>query len=343
MTTTVVKTIGSTGDYSTIALWFAACPANLVTADQIWQGQLQNQTFSGSGALVTFTGITTDATRYIELTCVAGASFADNANVQTNALRYNTANGAAITGSGNYESNGPIIVNAQNNLRFTKLQIAATGTQGQAIQNGGAFTPGTGVIVDRCILESVSTHADGTIINGGTGSLAKNCLIINRAASGISAIASVQGSTGNNYYNCTLASPRAVASAAFAGNYGSNTIKNCGFFNATAAKSGSASPTYTTCYTDIASPPSGCTTTAFSTSSGAQFQNITDGTHDFRIKTGSSLIDVGTTDSTNAPTDIAGTSRPSGSAYDVGAWEYVSAAATSNAPRRAFPFSVLQH
>lgn len=36
-------------------------------------------------------------------------------------------------------------------------------------------------------------------------------------------------------------------------------------------------------------------------------------------------MDVGTTDATNAANDIAGTARPSGSSYDVGAWEYVSA------------------
>ena len=38
MPTTTTKTIGSTGDYSTLQAWEDACPANLVTADEIWRG-----------------------------------------------------------------------------------------------------------------------------------------------------------------------------------------------------------------------------------------------------------------------------------------------------------------
>ena len=52
-------------------------------------------------------------------------------------------------------------------------------------------------------------------------------------------------------------------------------------------------------------------------------ENTTTASRDFRPKAGADTIDNGTTDSTNAATDLIGTSRPSGSAYDIGAEEYV--------------------
>jgi len=42
MPTTTVKVIGTSGDYTTIQGWEDACPANIVTTDEIWEGQLKN-------------------------------------------------------------------------------------------------------------------------------------------------------------------------------------------------------------------------------------------------------------------------------------------------------------
>ncbi len=110
MTTTTVKTIGTGGDYTTLQAWEDASPANLVTSDVVWQGQCFNQEFfSSSAGLLNVSGSTTDATRYKELTTYAGASFVDNAGVQTNALRYNASNGAGIRNS--YAWGGPVSVN----------------------------------------------------------------------------------------------------------------------------------------------------------------------------------------------------------------------------------------
>ncbi len=106
------------------------------------------------------------------------------------------------------------------------------------------------------------------------------------------------------------------------GVYGAGTLSNCYIGGVSAPKTGSASLTVTTCHTNATA--SGYTTTAFSTSI---FENITDGTHDLRLKSGSALIDVGTTDSTYAASDISGLAR-SGT-YDVGAWEAASADTTA--------------
>lgn len=330
MPTTTVKTIGTGGDYSTIQAWEDACPSNLITNDEIWQGQLKNQTFSGA-PVVSFGGITTDSTRYIELRCEAGASFSDNANAQTNALRYNTSNGAALTGNGNYGSTPTIYKTDATHVKLFGLQVECTG-------NGACvnFT-GANAVIERCIFEAFSTG----FVAGVSGARLQNSLFVQRRASSPGSMLSVTFAC--DVYGCTFVAAAGTPAVALVGNYGTPTFTNCAFFGATAIKSGGNTPTYTTCVTDIASPPSGFTgSVAYSTSSGALFQNITDSTRDFRIKSGSSLIDVGTTSSTYGTPDIVGTARPSGSSYDVGAWEYVAAAAALAAPAlRAFPRQIL--
>jgi hypothetical protein len=153
-------------------------------------------------------------------------------------------------------------------------------------------------------------------------------VVVNRQASSTGCIAAL--SNGASAYNCTFVNTGGTVTNGIAGNYATSAITNCGIFGSTTVKGGSSTFNFTTCFTDVSGHGlSGVTTTAYSTSSGAQFENITDGTHDFRIKTGSSLKDAGTTDSTNAAADISGTARPQGSNYDSGAWESSAAAAPS--------------
>ena len=314
MTTTTVKTIGTGGDYTTLQAWEDASPANLVTSDVVWQGQCLNQEFfSSSAALLTVSGTTTDATRYKELTTYTGASFVDNASVQTNALRYNASNGAGIRST--YAWAGPIGV-SESYFRISKLQISAT----TAVGFNGTGT--TGLVIDKCIVENSGTTNEA-LKTYGSGTI-KNTLIVGRSTGVIALL-----SNGTSAYNCTFVRTGSSTSNILNGSYSTSTFKNCAFFGgATTLAGGGTTKTYTTCYTDTASPPSGCTTVTYDTSTGSGFENKTDATRDFRIKTGSALIDVGTTDTTNAANDIVGTSRPQGSAYDVGAWELVSGAAT---------------
>lgn len=314
MATTVVKTIGTGGDYSTLQAWEDACPANLVTADQVWQGQLKNQEFVSGSPLLTISGTTVDSTRYVELTTEAGASFADHANKATNALRYNASNGAGIRWTGTY---GTAITISQSYTRISKLQITATGSSNAA----ACLSSGSIDYVDhnQCIFEGKTTATTVSMV--GSNSRLRNSLVVARHASAGSI---VQGTAGTNIYNSTLVSTAGTATNGFLSNYGTAICKNVYVGNVTNATAGSASVTKTTSFTSVSGPPSGWSAAAFST---ATFESITDGSHDLRLKTGSALIDAGTTESTYAANDVIGTAR-SGT-WDVGAWEVPAAGGAS--------------
>jgi len=315
MATLVAKTIGTGGDYTTLQAWEDACPASLVTADQIWQGRVKNQVFSGTTAMLTISGTAVDSTRYVELTTDTGCSFLDNANSRTNALRYNEANGAAIKATGAWSGN--VVIISQAYTRINKLQISSTSNSGFAI----AQSASTYVDVDKCILES--TGSAGVINLYGAGNAIRNSLVVQRKATSATSIAKIESNAAA--YNTTFVSTASVATNGITGAYGNNVIENCYVGNVTNVTSGSSVFTKSTSFTSVSGPPSGWSAAPFST---ATFESITNGTHDFRLAAGSSLIDVGTTDATYAANDITGLVRAG--TWDVGAWEAASGGAVTH-------------
>lgn len=321
MTTTTVKTIGTTGDYTTLQSWEDAAPANLVTADEIWQGQLQNQTFTVAATALTLSGSTSDATRYKELRCVSGASFRDNASVQSNALRYNASNGAAIScTSGNYTY---AIVISEQYVRLNGLQVTHSSTGGSA---STVRVTVANSLIENCIIETAGSTA-GAINYVNCSSLTlKNSLLVQRGASK-SCIVGASGSQGT-FYNVTMAVPsdKTAASNLFVTSpYTNITLNACAFFGVSALKA-SGTVTVNNGFSNLSG--TGITTATYNTS---QFENITDATRDYRLPSGSAMIATYTADTTNSPVDIAGTTRNTGSTQaDVGCWEYATAGSSTD-------------
>lgn len=323
MTTTVVKTIGSGGDYTSIQAWNDAAPASLVTADQVWQGNCLAgfNVSGGSSTVVTIGGSTSDSTRYKLLTTASGASFRDNANIASNALRFNSANGVSISASTSY--NAPVVAVNEAYARVSKLQLQNLGTGSSPVLNVTAAN----VRIDGCIIEGNGSSYSGSPLHvTGANVLVTNSLVVNRRADPFSTVF-FEGPSSGTLVNCTLVvpsdkGPASVGLISFS--YSSGIVaKNCAMFGGPAVSSSTTSRiTFTTCENETASPPTGVTQVAYDTTTGSGFQATTDAARDFRIKSTSAMKDAGTTDSTNAPVDIAGTSRPAGSAYDIGAWEY---------------------
>lgn len=308
MATIVEKVIGSTGDYATIDAWFAACPADLVAVDQIWRGLLQNQEFV-VGASIIFTGKTVDSTRYVELTTQAGASFLDHVNKDTNAIRYNAANGASIRLTA---ASAIALLIQQRYTRISKIQIQAPNiaSASSAISVSGAN--GLYADINQCIIEGGTTNANNGVVLLNTSTL-RNCAVIQNGTTAASPIINLI--SASSAINCTLVSITTALTAGIKCTYAASTVKNIYVGNVVANVTGTA-PTKTNCYSSFAE--TGFTLATFSTTT---FENITAGSVDLRLKAGSALLDVGVTDATNAATDILGTARPQGAAYDVGAYE----------------------
>lgn len=316
MTTTVVKTIGSGGDYTSLQAWNDAAPASLVTADQVWQGNcLAGFTPSGgSSTLLAISGSTSDATRYKLLTTASGASFRDNASAETNPLKFDSSMGVGLSANGYHT---PTIAVSEAYARITKLQVENQGSNSEP----AVSITGTNVRIDGCILEG--SAAPDVLEISGSNPVVTNTLILSRASSPTSVIA-LSGVVGGTFVNDTVVvvSDKAPSSSNLLKLTYSNSIvaKNCAFFGGAIPNNGNIA--YTTCFNDQASPPTGVTHVAYDTSTGSGFQGTTDSARDFRIKSTSAMKDTGTTDSTNAANDIVGTARPAGTAYDVGAWEF---------------------
>ena len=306
MTTIVERTIGSGGDYTTLQAWEDACPANLVKADQIWRGLVLNQVFSGSSTMLSISGTTTDATHYVELTTAPGASFLDHPNKASNALRADSANGALISGSAGW---GATINDAQNYTRLSRLQVKHAGMNGSTFASSSSNSD-----VNQCIIEGENYSGPYLAMSGG---MLRNSLVVQRRTTADS----FYGVTGGKLCNVTVVATGSKSTdAAVMGVTGAVVLRNVYVGNFSMTTAGNASFSCTRCFTDMASPPAGWTGSV--PFDATTFEATTDGTHDLRLRSGSRLIDAGVTDATYAGTDIIGTVRPCGSAYDVGAWEF---------------------
>jgi hypothetical protein len=313
MATTVTKTIGPTGDYSTLQAWEDACPANLVTADEIWRGEVQNTEITGSnGNLLTISGQTTDATRYVELTAVAGASFADHANKTTNPLRYNASVGAGIKNSAAY---GDVVVVSTNYTRISRLQFSdAEPGPTRALQ-----VTGTNCVLDQLIIETRSNPS-----LGGSDSVARNIFLLNRTNSPLAAIA-----TGGSILNCTFVRPSNAGNTTWGlvNNYTSITIRNTAIFGV----DNFASVSFTGNNNASNATIGWGTSNQASLTYADQFEepSAASGTQDFRTKAGAAFIGNGADLSgSGVTTDIVGTARST--PYDISAWQ-----ATSSGPLSA--------
>lgn len=310
MATTITKTIGVGGDYTTIADWIAAIPANLVTVDEVWRGELLNQAFSVAGQVFNITGKTTDSTRYIELTTAAGCSVFDDVNVRSNPLRYNPDFGARIIRTTTYGYTG------QASAPYTKISGAQIINASSGANAGAAlYATGAGIDIDRCVLESSSILASDGTMYLAYGKV-RNSLIVQRDTLAASIISRLY--QGASAYNCAFVATSGVLTNGVQCDYGSPVLKNVYIGGATNPTSGGVTPTKTNCFASVAA--TGFTLAPLST---ATFVDVADATRDFRLASGSALIDAGVADATNSPTDITGTAHDA--TTDVGPWEYVAA------------------
>lgn len=322
------KVIGTGGDYTTVNTWEADAPADLTAAGgQTWIGKCKNQEFyggDGSGAQITLSGSTSSSSFYKHLTTDTGASFADNANKLTNALRYNASNGAAIYVDASYRR---VINLSEAHSRISKLQLK---------QAGGGFDmrimelSSTGRAT-QCIIDRTGGGLSEMVqLNGGAW--AANLLLIDRTNnSGTSGLNFSYPSSGSRISACTVVkcSDRGGNGTGVKRTFGGSAnpdVIDCAVFGwGTMFDVGGASWGSSSGYnaTSAASAPGSNNQTSLTYAD--QFETVVNTNSDFRAKSSGSLDTNGTPDTTyTGDIDIVGSTR-SGSTPTIGAWEVAAA------------------
>lgn len=321
---TVTKSIGTSGrDYSTIQSWHDALPANLVTDGNHQVGELYNDTeFVAASTFITFASHTTDSTHTITLKCASGQAWYNHASVQTNRFAYSQSKGVGLRLTGGFAS--AILISIPN-VFLDGLQIKCTAASTNAIT---ANATASNVRVDNCIIYSQPASNQKVVnLNGAGVCTIANCLVVvdtDVAAAGIGL------SLASKAVNCTIVRPsnKTIGGSGLISSYGAAVSKNnaiFGFSNASSNGTGGSFTGSNNC-TDLASGPSSTTSNQVSKTYANQFvaTSTASSVEDFRPLVTSSLYDNGVTDTTNVPSgkDAAQTTRPQGSAWDIGAYEY---------------------
>lgn len=320
MPTDTIKKIGATNspvtmDYTTLQSWEDACPANLVTSNIRYIGECYDQgEFVVNGTVLTISGQTVDATRYIILRCATGASFKDKSGVRTTALYYNASNGVAIRSSNNY---GNAILCNTPYTQFDGLQISAV--------NEYCFSLNT----DYCVVTNCIIYCNGRspIVSAGAEYI-YNCLCIMNTFSGGPVIDLQRtGGTASVVIGCTAIRLTSQAGYSFSfDNYAEVTVIDCcGFGSTTGFVAGGqdANASHHNA-TDLG--------TGFGTNNVTNLvtaNQFVNSTNDFRaVSTGG--LHAGTPNA-NIPNDISGTARNATTPY-IGCWEVVAAGGGSSSP-----------
>jgi hypothetical protein len=297
--TVTTYTIGSTGDYATIAAFQTAiADKDLVTNTTSYILELQAENISENGT--NLTGWTTNSTYYIYIRPVTGAEH--NGVVGAGPIIRKTTNfGTAFTVSAEYTVIDGIEFRHEGSINLgAALAIGTSGSQtikNSILSNGTVGIQGINVnsqIVNCLALDLTDTgFAMTTTANGG---LIQNCLAYD-CSTGISGVST---GTGPHIKNCCV--------------YGASTASYSGTIdtgNSTNNAAGDASTT---------TPPGSNPITT----------NIVPGdfegavSDNFHLASGSTLIAAGADlTASGFTTDWEGDARPNGSAWDIGPDQYV--------------------
>lgn len=310
------RTLGLTGrDYSTLAAWTSYVNALSLAAHEFLDA------YNDGGAVVDTTQITVGGWTAngftVTMRPASGQGFGDNASKLTNALRYNASNGAAFTNNVGYT----------DAYRLGSASLIVTGLQFIATASTAASTLKiwNGTTVNRCIFQR-SSGAGYVVSQNGTNFTINDSLLFHAGTGG--GLQTTE--TGVAINGCTIATTGG-SGIGIAQTYSVNpVVRNTAVFGFSTDFQNTAGGGSTNNATDkVSFGGTGWGTSGQTGLSSADFENVSSGTADWRIKSGSTkLINTGA-GSVGSGSDVVGTTR--GATFDIGAWEFASGGGSSTA------------
>ena len=306
---------GGANNYSSINAWDLAERTDLVSADKYYVVRVYGGTNSVTGTVTIYSGWTTDATRYIEITAAAG---------QEHTGVWNTSKAYASVSSGH------CFDIPQKVVKFTKMQLRKSDTGGANVilYRFGAI----GGSIDRCFVWSSSQGYEVIRVDTPNSDFyIRNCVAINDNATQGLGISTGYNSNTLYVYNCTVIGSCTTGSYALANDHSALLVSQNNYL---AINGTGELHSY---YNTGGTMTKGTNDATFNTEavtpalqnipySTATFLSVTSGSQNLRpyIYTagGNKLLDNGANLSGSGITeDIVGTARPQFGAFDIGAFE----------------------
>ena len=296
MATQLKKTVKpSGGDYTSLEACLNDNEQNLVTADKYFDVEISGEWSSADTTAVTIHNYTTDSTRYINIYATGDAKHS----------------GKVGTG---YTLKNTLLISFVPYTRITDLILEPTGNVTDIATGGVCFRNSANSVVNRCVIKSVG---HGVACAYGAIKVANSVIYratreyFSRGVDDLSNYATI-------VYNCIIWNYDYPTRGS--GNY----VKNCFEFYTgieTRASFGCSSDNSSNNATSRESESAIFTLTELTVAD--EIEDYANG--DARLKSTSNLINAGVDLGSDYNTDIIGTSRPQGDAWDIGAFEYVSA------------------
>lgn len=305
---TTNATSGAQAAYASLNAWEAAEQTNLVSDGDIHEVRCEGTGDTGAG--VSINGWTTGASNYIYIV----AESANRHDGTWSTGKYYLEGASSATGRLNI---------LEDYVRVEGLQIR--NTSGGAGSTSSSRVTGTGGTTDIRFNDCIIRDARYTVrVESGSDYYHWNNIVYGGS---VGAVVVTGGGVNGKFYSDTLIG----VTYGLYRTAGTVTAKNC-YAKGTTAYNGTI--TKTTCASSDTTGSAGLQSIAYSTS---QFTNVTAGSEDLSLVSGSALIDVGTDTSGDAAPldftdDIIGTAR--GGTWDVGAFEFVGAAGIAVLRRR---------